>query len=84
MLEQFSSQRIDNKQDFLKFLEQLIKYFNEHQNEWENVTLPDYLGAAQQWTEDMEGYYMNKKLPMPENINWQVFADILIAATMYE
>lgn len=32
----------------------------------------------------MEGYYLNNNLPMPESINWKIFADILIAAKMYE
>jgi len=84
MIESFNQQSITNKEDFLRFLELLIKYFNDHQNEWENITLPDYLDAAQRWTESMEGYYINNKLPVPQNINWQVFADILLAATMYE
>jgi hypothetical protein len=35
------------------------------------------------WTEDMDGYYHNNK-PIPENIEWKVFANILIAAKMYE
>jgi hypothetical protein len=32
----------------------------------------------------MEGYYQNNKMPIPENINWKVFANILVAAKMYE
>jgi hypothetical protein len=36
------------------------------------------------WTEDMDGYYHNNNKPIPENIEWKVFANILIAAKMYE
>jgi hypothetical protein len=32
----------------------------------------------------MEGYYINKNIPIPENVSWKTFADILMGATMYE
>jgi hypothetical protein len=32
----------------------------------------------------MDGYYQNNNIPIPENIDWKVFANILIGAKMYE
>ncbi|MGY5360334.1 DUF7660 family protein [Cronobacter dublinensis] len=37
------------------------------------------------WIEDMDGYYLNKGLPVPDhNVNWAFIADILRAAKVYE
>ena len=44
----------------------------------------NHLEAIESWTDDMEGYYENTNQPIPQNINWKIFADILMAATMYE
>ena len=52
--------------------------------DWENKTIPQFLEAIASWTEDMEGYYINNRLPIPININWKVIAEILMAAKMYE
>ena len=75
---------IKDKKDFLEFLEFLVDDLKNNSNEWENKSLESYLNAIASWVEDMEGYYLNNNLPIPENINWRVFADILIAAKMYE
>lgn len=76
--------KIETKDDFIRFLESHLDDLKNHPNDWENKTLPDYLEAIINWTEDMEGYYINNHLPIPNNVNWKVFADILIAAKIYE
>lgn len=75
---------IKSKEDFVKFLEYLIENLNNNSEEWANSSLSEYLEAMASWTEDMEGYYYNNNLPIPENVDWKVFANILIAAKMYE
>jgi len=77
-------QSIKTKEDFMKFVEDLILDLKANPNKWENRNLDDYLEALRNWTEDMEGYYINNNLPVPKNVSWKIFADILIAATMYE
>ena len=42
------------------------------------------LSAATAWTEDMEGYFNNNNLPVPKNVDWKLFANILLVAKMYE
>ncbi len=76
--------KIESKEDFILFLESHLDNLKNHPNEWENNTLPDYLEALISWTEDMDGYYINNNLPIPKNVNWKVFADILMAAKIYE
>lgn len=75
---------IKTKEDFIHFVKLLAQKFNEEPEKWENKTVDSYLEALANWTEDMDGYYQNIQMPIPENINWKVFADMLIAASMYE
>jgi hypothetical protein len=75
---------VKSKEDFIRFVEALIKDLNDNPDDWENKTLETYLDALASWTESMENYYINTGQPVPKRINWKVFADILMAATMYE
>lgn len=75
---------INSKEDFVNFVELLVANLNSNPNEWVNTTLSEYLEGVASWTEDMEGYYHNNNNPVPESVNWKVFANILIAAKMYE
>ncbi|HEY5751397.1 MAG TPA: hypothetical protein VIU12_35305 [Chryseolinea sp.] len=79
-----NTKEIRSKEDFIKFVGDLILDLKTNPNTWENKNLDDYLEALQRWTGDMEGYYINNNLPVPENVNWRIFADILMAARMYE
>lgn len=75
---------IKDKQSFIEFVKLLVQNLKENPDEWENNSLELYLEAVSSWVEDMEGYYSNNNLAIPENINWSVFANILMAAKMYE
>jgi hypothetical protein len=75
---------IDDKKDFLKFMELLIADLKRNPDYWENNDLESYLQAMANWTEDMEGYYRNTNQPIPKNVDWKVFANILVAATIYD
>ena len=75
---------LKTRYDFIEMVGLLIKDLENNPKSWENITLKDYLGAIASWTEDMDGYYDYMKIPMPANVDWKVFANILIAAKMYE
>lgn len=75
---------ISSKEDFTKFLGTLLEDLQSGRSAWENNTLDEYLDGIKSWTEDMDGYYINMGKPIPEDVNWQVFAEILTAATRYE
>jgi hypothetical protein len=75
---------IHSKDDFVNFVVLLVSNLKNNPEEWTNKTLTEYLESISSWTEDMEGYYQNNNIPIPENVNWKVFANILIAAKMYE
>jgi hypothetical protein len=50
---------------------------------WENVTVPDFLGALAAWLDDCDGYYSSRGLAVPWN-GWEVAESALRAATVYE
>ncbi len=75
---------LNSKEDFIEFINLLVKDLKNNPNEWENKSLESYLKAISSWTEDMDGYYINHNLPIPSKVEWKVFATILIAAKIYE
>jgi len=69
---------INSKDDFVNFVGLLVDDLKNNPDEWENKSLPAYLDAIARWTDDMEGYYLNNNIEMPRDINWIVFANILM------
>ncbi|AIU90606.1 hypothetical protein ABRP70_05460 [Pectobacterium odoriferum] len=82
MLDEFLP--ISSKDDLVKLISALARDFKENPDEWENKDLSSYLEAVASWIEDMDGYYENTNQPLPKDTNWKVFADILMAAKVYE
>lgn len=78
------AQGVNSKGEFVEFISALVQDLRSNPNIWENKTLDNYLEAVQSWTEDMEGYYINQNLPIPQNVNWKILTDILMAARVYE
>jgi len=79
-----NADQVVSKEDFVAFLGSLLQDLINNPAKWENNTLDRYLEAMQAWTVDMNGYYRNMGLPIPENVSWNVFAKILSAAVVYE
>ena len=70
---------------FVKFLAELSNDFHQNGSLWENANLNDFLEALHIWSNDCVGYYKNMNLPVnPEEAQWRVFADMLLAARVYE
>ncbi|MGK4330139.1 DUF7660 family protein [Lonsdalea quercina] len=82
MLDEFFP--VSSKDDLVKLISALARDFKENPDEWENKDLSSYLEAVASWIEDMDGYYENTNQPLPKDTNWKVFADILVAAKVYE
>ncbi|MCW0332962.1 DUF7660 family protein [Pantoea ananatis] len=75
---------VSSKDGLVKLIEALAKDLKDNPDEWENKDLSSYLEALASWIEDMDGYYENTNQPLPKDTNWKVFADILMAAKVYE
>lgn len=75
---------IENREDFVAFVEDLINDLQSHDSVWENSSLDRYLASLAAWVVDMDGYYKNHNKDIPEQVPWKVFAEILLAAKYYE
>jgi hypothetical protein len=84
MLLEEQIKNIKTRSDFVAFVQALQNDFKNNPESWVNGNLNNYLESLAAWTDDMDGYYINRKLPVPENIPWRVFADILVGARVYE
>ena len=79
------NKQIANRKDFVEFLKLLHKYYTSKPEDWENNTLESFLGALSAYSENITGYYKNTKQERNSDIaDWQVFADILKGAIIYE
>jgi hypothetical protein len=76
---------ISSREDFLFFLQALNHDHSNHQSEWRNNTLEQYLSGLLGFAGDMGGYYKNAgEIVDIEKITWRMAADILLAATVYD
>ncbi|MDR2967719.1 MAG: hypothetical protein LBU74_07205 [Methanobacteriaceae archaeon] len=75
---------IKSKKEFIDFLDLLSKDKHGNEDEWENTTIEDYLASIAAWIEDMEGYYINNNLPLPETKNWSFIATLFYVGKIYE
>lgn len=75
---------IRSREDFVAFIKALVKDLRENPASWENSNLESYLEALGAWVEDMDGYYLNQGKHVPQQPDWKVIADMLMAAKMYE
>jgi hypothetical protein len=80
---------VQSRRDLISFLNQLKADFEANGPSWENKSLPDFLEALAMWAEDMDGYYLNAGLSAEvdltkQTVKWRVFADLLMAARIYE
>jgi hypothetical protein len=75
---------IQSKADLVAFVHALTRDLQSRRADWENDTLERYLSALARWLEDSDGYYRNQGREIPVTPTWRNFADMLIAAKMYE
>ncbi len=77
-------QKINSRDDFIEFVNALRYDLSSRPEEWQNATLNDFLEALSAWVRDMDGYYINNNLPVPNLPSWKNFAEMLLAAKFYE
>jgi hypothetical protein len=75
---------VNSRAEFLHFVEALRTDLKQNPEGWENSTLDLYLDAIAAWVRAYENYYTNTNQPVPTNISWRFFADVLTAARIYE
>ena len=75
------AENLKNKEDFIFFLQELKKNFLTHQDEWENTQLERYLEAMEAFLNSSAEKSLNKIDFTP---SWSLFAQIMLAASVYE
>lgn len=75
---------IRSREDLAEFVKALCKDLRENPESWENPNLDRFLEALGAWVEDMDGYYLNQGQLVPQQPDWKIVGDILMAAKMYE
>ncbi|PID46150.1 MAG: hypothetical protein CSB47_05430 [Proteobacteria bacterium] len=74
--------RIESKKELIALIKELSA---EAPDKWGNVSAYEFLEALGAWLEDADGFYENCHIEVsPEYPSWQIFADALQAATIYE
>ena len=76
---------VNSRTAFAQFLKLLRQDLQAAPEKWENTSLPRFLEAMQAYTLDIQGYYDNTGQRVDANqASWQLFADILRGAHIYE
>lgn len=75
---------INSKEDFMIFLNELRVDKEQKSEEWENDEITSYLEGICSWFGDMEGYFDNMHIEMPQNINWRFIAMLFYVGKIYE
>ena len=75
-------EKVGSKKELIELIGRLC---SEDASKWENVSTLAFLEAMAAWLESAENFYSNFKLATnSENASWQLFADAIQAATIYE
>jgi hypothetical protein len=75
---------IKTKDDFVSFVYSLSQDYQNNPSSWKNNEIGTFLEAMAAWVDDMEGYYLNQCLPVPEKPDWKMIANMVAAAKIYE
>jgi hypothetical protein len=79
------AEKITTKDEFVAFAKALLANFQQHPEEWENNTLVLFLHGLAGFAQNSEGYYANIGVAAdPAQPSWRTFADLLLAARVYE
>jgi hypothetical protein len=75
---------ITTKEELAEFVTALREDYAANGDKWENQTLDSFLEAMARWIPSMNNAYRNTGRAPVDQPTWRTFADILLAATIYE
>lgn len=75
---------VSSKEQLADFIDALRTDLRTNEADWENPTLEQYLEAMAAWIRVMDRAYRNTSREFPESPSWNLIADILFAAKIYE
>lgn len=75
--------RVETKEDFLRLVARLAA--DKDSQQWSNSSATEYVEALGSWLEDADDFYRNTGRAVDTSQpSWQLFADMLQAARIYE
>ena len=76
---------VETRADFCAFVAALLQNYKDRPGDWENASLEAFLEGVAAFSRDFPGYVSNSGANIdPEQPSWSGFAEILIAARVYE
>jgi hypothetical protein len=78
------AQAVSTRDDLATFGVALREELLANPSKWENSTLDAYLEAFSAWCADMPGYFRNRGEQQPDQPSWNLIAQMLLAAALYE
>ena len=75
---------VRTREDLARFLQEALSDLQNRPEEWENDTLERFLEAWAAWVEDLPGWYANRGETMPDQPDWNLLANMVMAARVYE
>jgi len=78
------TEAVNSREALAAYVRDLRRELLDDPASWENNDLSSFLDGLAGWTEDMDGFYQNMGMPVPQNPSWKTFAQMLAAAACYE
>ena len=75
---------VRSREDLVGFILELRDDLEANGALWENPTLDDFLEALAGWCQDMPGAFLNRGESQPDQPDWRLVAQMLLAASAYE
>ncbi|MEU0837244.1 hypothetical protein ACNPQM_43800 [Streptomyces sp. NPDC056231] len=75
---------VRTRADLVSYMGKLSQEAETASGGWQNRSLDRYLEALSAWTNDMDGYFINRGERVPDQPDWSLIADMLRAACFYE
>jgi hypothetical protein len=75
---------VKTKKEFVLFVYALSQNYKKCPESWHNDNIATFLEALAAWVDEMEGYYLNQGLSVPESPDWEMIANMFLAAKIYE
>jgi len=76
---------VDSRDQLIGYIFELLDDHDAVGDQWENKDIYSFLQAMAAWLDDCDGYYRKSGQSVDvEKASWQILADAMAAASVYE
>jgi hypothetical protein len=77
--------RISTRDDFVEFVDRLLEDLQRGADYWQNGSIESFLIALSDWPQSgMDECLEREGRTLPEDVPWDLFAELLFMAAIYE